>query len=66
MVTTGAIAKQVATHRQFFQTGQTRLVEQRLLVLKQLRELITTREADILAALHQDFSKPEFEGYVNM
>ncbi len=51
--------------RNFFGQGKTRNIEDRLAILGQLKTAIQAQEEQILAALHQDFGKPPFEGYVN-
>ena len=60
-----SIAAQIDPQRCFFRQGQTRPLSARKAALKKLLLTIQDHEAEILAALHQDFSKPAFEGYVN-
>ena len=51
--------------REFFQSNQTRNIKARLVLLKKLKAEIIRSEDPILEALHKDFGKPYFEGYIS-
>ncbi|MBE9195863.1 aldehyde dehydrogenase family protein [Synechocystis sp. LEGE 06083] len=55
----------VAEQRRFFRLGKTQSVGERLSLLSKLKAQIQAQEAEITAALKQDFGKPPFESYVN-
>lgn len=61
--TSGSIPEIIATQRQYFNSGQTRPLAFRLGQLQALRSAIQRHEAQILAALKQDFGKGSFEAY---
>ena len=48
----------------FFEAGGTADVGQRVDKLKQLKQLVESREKQIAEALRRDFQKPEFETYI--
>lgn len=48
----------------FFEAGGPADVDQRIDKLKQLKELVESREKQIAEALRRDFQKPEFETYI--
>ncbi len=48
----------------FFQTGKTFPVSFRIDALKRLRACIIRREADVVAALHADLGKSDYESYM--
>jgi aldehyde dehydrogenase (NAD+) len=50
--------------RAFFSTGQTRSIDFRLAQLKALKQVILQNQNAILAALHADLGKPEFEAFL--
>ncbi len=50
--------------RRFFESGETLPVAFRVQALKKLKNAIKAREKQILAALHADLGKSEFEGYM--
>jgi aldehyde dehydrogenase (NAD+) len=58
-----SIPDQVASHRAFFRSGQTRPLAFRLQCLHRLQAAIRDRQHDILQALNKDFGKSSFEGY---
>ena len=60
------IAKVIAQQRQFFSSGKTKDVDFRRQQLEKLKTAIKQKEAEIIAALHQDLHKPELEGYIEM
>lgn len=49
--------------REFFATGQTKLLPYRLQQLKQLKQAIKEFEPQIIEALHQDLNKSELDAY---
>ncbi len=53
----------IVEQKQFFKSGQTRLIDYRLKQLKKLRDAILRYEPEILNALKLDLNKPEFEAY---
>ena len=55
----------VAAQRQYFQSGATRSVTVRRLMLDRLERAICAREGELLSALETDLGKPSFEGYVS-
>jgi aldehyde dehydrogenase (NAD+) len=57
------ISEILKSHREFFSSGKTMELDFRLECLKKLRETIVKHEQEILAALHQDLRKSEFEAY---
>ncbi len=54
----------LTVQRNFFESGATLPVKFRLQALKRLQAAIHARESEILAALHKDLGKSEFEGYM--
>lgn len=58
-----AAAKMLAEHKRWFERGETRDVGFRLRQLAQLKAEIKRRERQIIAALHKDLRKSEFEAY---
>jgi aldehyde dehydrogenase (NAD+) len=50
--------------RAFFSTRQTQDIDFRLTQLKALKQVILNRQNDIVAAIHADLGKPEFEAYL--
>ena len=60
------IANVIAQQRQFFNSGKTKDVSFRRQQLEKLKAAIKQKEAQIIAALHQDLRKPELEGYIEM
>jgi aldehyde dehydrogenase (NAD+) len=50
--------------RQFFNSGKTRDINFRLAQLKALKQAILQHQDAIIAALHADLGKPEFEAYL--
>ncbi len=50
--------------RAFFSTRQTQDIDFRLTQLKALKQAILSRQDDIVAAIHADLGKPEFEAYL--
>ena len=50
--------------RAFFSTRQTQDIDFRLTQLKALKQAILNRQDDIVAAIHADLGKPEFEAYL--
>lgn len=50
--------------RAFFSTQQTRSIDFRLTQLKALKQAILNSQKDIVAAIHADLDKPEFEAYL--
>ncbi len=55
----------VAKQREFFLSGGTLGVEERIRYLKALKEVVSAREDAILAALKLDLGKPRFEAYIS-
>lgn len=53
----------IKKQREFFSTGRTKEVAFRMDTLKMLRNLIKSHEKEIMAALHTDLNKSEFESY---
>lgn len=54
----------VQKQRTYFESGATRDIMKRKKHLQALYDVIKSRKNDILQALHDDFRKPAFEGYV--
>jgi aldehyde dehydrogenase (NAD+) len=50
--------------RDFFATGQTKEIDFRLAQLKALKQAILAHQAEIMAAVHADLGKPEFEAFL--
>jgi aldehyde dehydrogenase (NAD+) len=50
-------------HKQYFHSGTTKDINFRIRMLRKLKETIKKYEKDILAALHEDLRKSEFEAY---
>jgi aldehyde dehydrogenase (NAD+) len=50
-------------HKQYFHSGTTKDINFRIRMLRKLKEAIKKYEKDILAALHEDLRKSEFEAY---
>jgi aldehyde dehydrogenase (NAD+) len=50
--------------RNFFATGQTKDLNFRIDQLKLLKQAILERQTEIMAAVHADLGKPEFEAYL--
>jgi acyl-CoA reductase-like NAD-dependent aldehyde dehydrogenase len=50
--------------RAFFSTGQTRSIDFRLAQLKALKDAIVKDQDAIIAAIHADLGKPEFEAFL--
>jgi aldehyde dehydrogenase (NAD+) len=50
--------------RDFFATGQTKEIDFRLAQLKALKQAILAHQTEVMAALHADLGKPEFEAYL--
>ena len=63
---TDVIARVIEQQRQFFAGGTTKNVDFRRQQLEKLKAAIEQKGAQIIAALHQDLRKPEFEGYVEL
>ncbi|MCC3358635.1 aldehyde dehydrogenase [Bacillus sp. REN16] len=53
----------IKKQREFYFSGKTKEVAFRVEALKTLRNLIRTHEKEIMAALHTDLNKSEFESY---
>lgn len=53
------------SQRVFFNSQKTKDVSKRILLIKQLKEDIISREQDIYEALHKDFKKPKFEAFIS-
>ncbi|WZL89215.1 aldehyde dehydrogenase [Salinimicrobium sp. 3283s] len=53
----------LSSQNAFFETGKTLDVAKRISKLKELKNVIESREKEIAAALFTDFRKPEFETY---
>ncbi|XP_059653443.1 aldehyde dehydrogenase family 3 member H1-like [Cornus florida] len=58
----GVVVKEL---RECFNSGKTKSYEWRVEQLKRIAKFIDEREKDILAALHNDLSKPETEAFVS-
>ena len=58
-----SVKELVEAQREFFNSGATRPVAFRKAMLKKLKRAILTREKDILAAVHQDLGKSDFEAF---
>lgn len=65
MFGTEEAASLVKELRGTFNSGTTRTYEWRVKQLKNLLKLTDFHEKDILGALHQDLSKPEFESFIS-
>jgi aldehyde dehydrogenase (NAD+) len=50
--------------RTFFSSGQTRSIDFRLAQLKALKQAILKQQEAIVAAIHADLGKPEFEAFI--
>ncbi|USB34081.1 aldehyde dehydrogenase [Paenibacillus sp. YPG26] len=50
-------------HKLYYDSGRTRSIRDRLVLLARLREVLQSREAEIMAALRQDLNKSELESY---
>ena len=55
--------EQIINMREYFNSGITKDVSQRINLLVNLKKNILSHETDILEALRQDFNKPAFETY---
>lgn len=55
--------QQIDSMKEYFNTGITKDINQRIKLLKALKQNILNHETDILDALKQDFNKPAFETY---
>ncbi len=55
--------ERILLQRRFFESGKTLDIDFRIKQLKALKEAIKNNESAILAALHSDLGKAEFEGY---
>ena len=66
MLTTNKIDHLIHQQRQFFATGQTKVLDFRTEQLKRLKQGISNHETEILKALKADLNKPAFEGYFEM
>lgn len=60
--TTETISKIISAQQSFFRSQETKDIAFRKRSLVKLLKEITTREKDILTALHKDFKKSEYEG----
>ena len=58
----GALVKEL---RECFDNGKTKSYDWRVSQLESIVKMVDEREKDILAALHQDLSKPEHEAFVS-
>ncbi|GFY91327.1 aldehyde dehydrogenase 3I1 [Actinidia rufa] len=58
----GALVKEL---RECFDNGTTKSYDWRVSQLESIAKMVDEREKDILAALHQDLSKPEHEAFVS-
>ena len=58
------ISELMTRQNAFFETGGTRNVDERINKLRQLKELVESKEKEISEALYKDFKKPEFETYI--
>jgi aldehyde dehydrogenase (NAD+) len=50
--------------RAFFATGQPKDIDFRLAQLKALKQAIVAHQTEVMAAVHADLGKPEFEAYL--
>jgi len=57
------IPQQLALQRSYFATGATRPIAARIRALKALQTALPTFEDELMAALHRDLHKPDFEAY---
>jgi aldehyde dehydrogenase (NAD+) len=57
------ISNLLSQQRTFFRTGRTQPFDFRMQQLQALRQAVVTHQEAVLAALHQDLRKPEFEAY---
>lgn len=62
-LTAQSVEDMLGSHRQFAHSGATREAAFRLQQLQKLKEAIKRSESRIIAALHQDLRKSEFEAY---
>ena len=62
--TNKSIEEIVRNQREFFNTGATKSVSARLLLLRQIYDSIAAHEQEILDALHGDLGKSSMEGYM--
>lgn len=62
-LTAQSVEQMLAGHSQWFHSGATKEFSFRLRQLQKLKDAIRRNEAKIIAALHQDLRKSEFEAY---
>jgi acyl-CoA reductase-like NAD-dependent aldehyde dehydrogenase len=55
----------VKLQRQYFNSNATKPVDFRIAQLKKLNNLIESNEAQLRAAIHQDYGKQEFEAFLS-
>jgi aldehyde dehydrogenase (NAD+) len=55
------IIQVIEQQRDFFDSGQTKIIKQRILYLKKLKKVVQENKSLIIDAVYQDLKRPEFE-----